>query len=297
MAEVKWIKIVTDIFGNRKIKQIEAMPEADTILVVWFKLLCLAGNINESGLITITKDIPYTDEMLANEFRRPLNTVRLALSTFEQFGMIEIVDNILCVSNWEKYQNTESMEKIREKTRERVSRHRQKQKELASHGNVTCNATVTQSNALERDKEEDIDKDKEEDIEGVGKAAPRPSKSDYGFYQSTYNSLCGNLRKCTALTEKRKKAIREFEKQMGKDAFEEVCHKANESAFCTGANDRGWRADFDFLIRADKATNILEGKYDGKEMADGKASRPAGQCTGRAADEKWGIKPAFSIGD
>ena len=79
MAEVQWIKIVTDIFDNRKIKQIEYMPEADSILVIWFKLLCLAGNINESGLLLITKDIPYTEEMLANEFKRPINTVRLEI--------------------------------------------------------------------------------------------------------------------------------------------------------------------------------------------------------------------------
>lgn len=28
-----------------------------------------------------------------------------------------------------------------------------------------------------------------------------------------------------------------------------------------GKNDRGWKADFDFLMRVDKATSILEGKY------------------------------------
>ena len=27
----------------------------------------------------------------------------------------------------------------------------------------------------------------------------------------------------------------------------------------------GWKADFDFLMRIDKATAILEGKYDNKE--------------------------------
>ena len=158
MADVKWIKIVTDIFNNKKIKQIDAMPDADTILVIWFKLLCLAGSINESGLIILTKDLAYTDEMLATEFRKPINTVRLALKTFESFGMIELVDNIYCISNWEKYQNIEGLERIREQTRLRVARHREKQKLLP------CNVTVTQGNAtdIERDKErdKDIERDK-----------------------------------------------------------------------------------------------------------------------------------------
>ena len=30
-----------------------------------------------------------------------------------------------------------------------------------------------------------------------------------------------------------------------------------------GNNNRKWRADFDFLMKIDKATNVLEGKYSG----------------------------------
>ena len=156
MADVKWIKIVTDIFNNKKIKQIDAMPDADTILVIWFKLLCLAGSINESGLIILTKDLAYTDEMLATEFRKPINTVRLALKTFESFGMIELIDNIYYISNWEKYQNIEGLEKIREQTRLRVAKHREKQKLLS------CNVTVTQGNATDKERDKERDKDIEE---------------------------------------------------------------------------------------------------------------------------------------
>lgn len=163
MADVKWIKIVTNIFDNRKIRQIEKLPEADAIIITWFKLLCLAGDINENGLIMITKDIPYTDEMLANEFNKPIATIRLALEIFQRFNMIEIINNIYCVSNWEKYQNVDGLEKIREQTRKRVAQHRERQKQLTlTESNVTCNVTVTQSNAT--DKEKDIDKDIEIDI-------------------------------------------------------------------------------------------------------------------------------------
>ena len=160
MAEVKWIKIMTDIFDNRKIKQIEKLPDADAIIIIWFKILCLAGNLNENGLITLTEDVPYTDEMLANEFNKPINTIRLALEIFQKFKMIEIINDIYCVSNWEKYQNIDGLEKIREQTRKRVAQHRERQKQLAlTESNVTCNVTVTQSNATDIDKEIDIDKD------------------------------------------------------------------------------------------------------------------------------------------
>lgn len=158
MSEVKWIKVSTEMFSNnRKIKQIEVMPEGDAILVIWLKLLLLAGNINDGGAIYITPEIPYTDEMLANELRRPLTTVRLALNTFEHFGMIEIVDDILHLSSWEKYQSVDKLAEIREQTRQRVAKCREK-KQLAS-GNVTSNATVTLRNAIEEDR--DGDKEKE----------------------------------------------------------------------------------------------------------------------------------------
>lgn len=158
MADVKWIKVSTDMFdGSRKIKQIEMMPEGDTILVIWLKLLLLAGNVNDGGAIYLTPEIPYTEEMLANELRRPLNTVRMALTIFEKFGMIEIVDDILHLSAWEKYQNVEGMEKIREQTRARVARCRERQRLAAS--NATCNATVTHGNAVEEEGEEDKEKE------------------------------------------------------------------------------------------------------------------------------------------
>ena len=160
MADVKWIKIATNMFDNRKIKLIEVMPEGDAIIAIWFKLLCLAGTTNDSGTVYFTKDIPYTEEMLASIFSRPLTTVRLAIATFKKFEMVEIVDDFIQISNWEKYQNLDGLDKIREQTRKRVALHRLKQKTLQSNEtqcNVICNATVTQCNAL--DKEEDKDKE------------------------------------------------------------------------------------------------------------------------------------------
>ncbi|VNW02866.1 gp19 [Streptococcus pneumoniae] len=162
MSEIKWIKITTDIFDDEKICLIDALPDPDAILVIWFKILTLAGKHNSNGLLMMTDKVHYTDEMLATIFRRPLNTVRMAIGVFEQFGMIEIIDGIISLPNWEKHQNVDGMEKIKEQTRNRVAKYRKKQKNLAL-GNVTCNVTVTDGNALEEDKDKNknrLDKDK-----------------------------------------------------------------------------------------------------------------------------------------
>ena len=164
MSEIKWIKITTDIFDDEKICLIDALPDHDAILVIWFKILALAGKHNRNGLLMMSDKVHYTDEMLATIFRRPLNTVRMALGIFEQFGMVEIIDGVITLPNWEKHQNIDGMEKIKEQTRNRVARHREKQKNLAL-GNVTCNVTVTQGNALEEEGDKNrLDKDKNKNI-------------------------------------------------------------------------------------------------------------------------------------
>ena len=77
-----------------------------------------------------------------------------------------------------------------------------------------------------------------------------------------YNLYCTNLPQVQKLTDKIEKSIDKFLKEFSIEQFEEICKKANTSEFLTGKNDRKWKADFDFLMRTDKATNILENKYN-----------------------------------
>ena len=83
MADVQWIKIFVNMFDtSRKIKRIEKMKNGDAIIVIWFKLLCMAGAINDGGAIYVTRDIPYELEDLADELRKKVNIVQTALDTF-----------------------------------------------------------------------------------------------------------------------------------------------------------------------------------------------------------------------
>lgn len=159
MPDVKWIKLSTNMFEDEKIRLIEQMPDADTILVIWVKLLSQAGKTNASGYIYLNENIPYTDEMLATIFNRPLGTIRLALETFKSFGMIEIDEySFLSIANWEKHQNIEGLEKIRQQTRERVAKHRESKK-LQQPKNVTENVTLRNATDIELELELDIDKE------------------------------------------------------------------------------------------------------------------------------------------
>lgn len=213
MADVKWIKIATNIFDNKKIRIIEAMPEGDSILIVWFKILMLAGNVNDDGYVYFTKDLAYTDQMLSTLFNRPLPIIQLALSTFESFGMIEIIDDIIHISNWEKYQNVEGLEKVREQTRQRVSKYRERKR---LECNVTDNVTVTQGNGTDIDiKKENkniIYGDfSEEDFEKLWKMYPR--KKGKGQISKTCKTKIAKIG-----FDRMAKAIENFKRDMqGKD--------------------------------------------------------------------------------
>ena len=160
MAEVKWIKLATGLPDNKKIKQIRKLPDGNTIALMWVFLMCLAGDTNDEGMVYFTPEIPFTDEMLADQFDMDINTIRLGIATFQKFGMIEVVDKIICLSSWEKWQATDELAVIREQTRKRVAKHREKQKLALC--NVTGNVTVTQCNGI--DIEEDTEKETDTEI-------------------------------------------------------------------------------------------------------------------------------------
>jgi predicted phage replisome organizer len=149
------------MFEDEKIRLIESLPDADTLLIIWIKLLSQAGRTNANGYIFLSENIPFTEEMLSTLFNRPIATVRLALQTFKQFGMIDVTDDqYICISNWEKHQNVDGLDKIREQNRLRKQKQRDRLRldtSRDSHGTITHGHATD----IEEDKELDIDKEKD----------------------------------------------------------------------------------------------------------------------------------------
>ena len=79
MSEVKWIKLATNIFDDEKIKIIETLPKGDTLLIIWLKLLCLAGKLNNNGKLMLNEKKPYNLEMICTLIGKKENIVKKAL--------------------------------------------------------------------------------------------------------------------------------------------------------------------------------------------------------------------------
>lgn len=173
MADVKWIKITTDIFDDEKILLIESLPDSYAIITVWFKLLCLAGKQNNSGVFMMSNKIAYTDKMLATIFRMKESTVTMALNVFSDFGMIEIVDGVITIPNWGKHQSLDQLESKKTYMRNYMKEYREKQKLLTGKTNSKTNVSSA---------DKDIEEDKEEEKEYIDK--PKTVRHKYGYYNN-----------------------------------------------------------------------------------------------------------------
>ena len=263
MADVKWIKITTDMFDNRKIKHLRRLPEGNNIVLIWVMLLTMAGRCNAGGMIFLTENIPYTPKMLADELGFEENTVKLALDALEQLEMITTEESFFVIPGWQDHQNTDGLEKIKEQTRRRVAKHRQKQNLLDTKKdcNVTCNVTVTECNATEEDKEreeeKEIDKEKKEKVK-------EKAVTDYRQIIDLFNDTCVSFPQVRSLSDARKKAINARLKTYSVDDLKKAFELAEASDFLKGKNNRDWQATYDWIMCDRNMAKILDGNYNNR---------------------------------
>lgn len=152
-ADIRWVKLTTDMFDNRKIKYLRKLPDGNNIVLIWVMLLTMAGRCNSGGMIFLTENIPYTTKMLADELDFEENTVTLALKALEQLDMVVTDDGFFRISGWDEHQNIDGMEKVREQKRLSQQRWRDKQKALKASVDSTVDSTVEPRGTLEGEEE------------------------------------------------------------------------------------------------------------------------------------------------
>ena len=263
MNGVRWIKLTTDMFDNRKIKHLRRLPDGNNIVLIWVMLLTMAGRCNANGMVFLTENIPYTPKMLADELDFEENTVQLALNALEQLNMIVTDSGFFSIAGWDEYQNIEGMEKIREQNRLRKAAQRERQKELGEPVSRDSHVTVTQCHATEEDKEEELDK--ELDIRGR-EQGPAPIQQ----IADLYNSICVSFPSIRSLSDARKKAIKARLNTYSVEDFKTMFEKAEASPFLKGTNNRNWTATFDWLIKDSNMAKVLDGNYDDKKKNGGR---------------------------
>lgn len=173
MTEMQWIKLRIDMFDDEKIKIIQSMPDGDALLVVWIRLIALAGKCNAKGLVLVDDEFPYTDDMLSVIFNKPLATIKLALKTFEQFRMVERTVKGIYITNFEKHQNVGGMDKIREQNRIRKQREREKRNSLLLEKKTGIEQDFDNENEGVTEEIVDMSRDVTNEVMGVSRDMSR----------------------------------------------------------------------------------------------------------------------------
>lgn len=285
MADIKWIKLKVGMFNDDRIKVIQAMPEGDALIVIWIRMLILAGISNAEGYLMISENLPYTEDMLATIFGKPLSVIRLALKTFETFGMVEACNEGIFITDFAAEQG-EKMQDIREYNRikKAESRERAKQKRLEmslagqidGQENVIDKSKTSQGNMSTcQDTDKDIDKDiiiNNNIPQNLGDFGGKSERLDYERIAAMYNATCKDLPKVRGLSDERKRKIKTMLNALNKakvlmelgpyERLEYIFRLADESDFLSGRTQasNSW-CGFDWLINSKNALKVIEGNY------------------------------------
>lgn len=177
------------------------------------------------------------------------HTLRMALKSLETLQQITIKSeskySIISITNWAKYQ-TDSPANNQQTT----------SKQPASHHNKEVLELQEDLKPLSPGKPNDVKPAKRDTI-------------DYAGIMKAYNDTCGHvLAKCMAMPDRRKAKIRSMcalvvndarpFRDFGIEFWIAYFNDALQNPWNTGSNDRGWRAEFDYLVNPTNALKILE---------------------------------------
>lgn len=134
------------------------------------------------------------------------------------------------------------------------------------------NATPMRRNATDTDTSTDTDKKKERVLSDFDEIA---------LAIKLWNDLCKKIGtiQCQKLTAARKAATRARLKDCaGIEGWKSMLVIVENNPFFHGGNDRGWRANIDFVLKEGKFAKIMEGSYNhqkqkGNENAKSKLAR------------------------
>ena len=80
-----------------------------------------------------------------------------------------------------------------------------------------------------------------------------------------FNSVCVSLPRVQNMTPQRRKAIMAALKQLGDTDISELFRKTAASDWLSGRNNKGWSADFDWVLEPSHLVRIMEGNYDNRK--------------------------------
>lgn len=256
-----YLKLKENFFDSDSMVLLESMQ--DGILYSNILMKMYLKSLKSNGKLVLNDVIPYSTQMIATVTRHQVGTVEKAIEVFKQLGLIDVLDGgTIYMSDIELFVGQSSTEG----DRKRAERLRLKQSDNLQIGQMSD----IHPPEKEIEKEIEIELDKE-----------NRDRVNYQQIADMYNATCEAFPRLTALSEKRKKAIKARLRKYSVDDIQRAFEMAQESDFLKGTNRRNWSATFDWIMCDSNMAKILDGNYANKDNHRTEGRNDTGGQAGR----------------
>lgn len=256
-----WLKLHKDFFNSLEMKRLRKVSGGETFTIIYLKMLL--ESMNDEGYIYfqgVGSDFADELSLLLDE---SVDDVVVTLSFLEKVGLLEYSDG--------ETMNLVQVKEITGSEGESARRVRQHREQKALH----CNTDVTKCNTeKEIEIEIEIDKELDKELEEKPQRPLRQAEEEevnkiiltsklVEKIMSNWNALgIGEIR---GISNNRRKMTLARLKDYGEDTLLEAISNISKSSFLQGQNNRGWAITYDWFIKPNNFTRVLEGNYNDSE--------------------------------
>lgn len=289
----RWYRAYEGTTTDPKLAEVAliAGSSRSVVIATWHAILEACASANAGGVFDITPR-------------------RVAVSLGEQISLIQSVFDGLAevgmiagdtVVRWKdrQYESDSSTSRVRAfRDRKKVSETTAERNSAVPETPRNADETFQKRDVTSPETDTETETDISTDVEiGVVPLSP-PPRFDLGEAVEAWNAMADQhgLPRVQRLTETRKRALRaRLAECDGIEGWMAALDRVQASPFLTGQNDRGWRADFDFVVRESSFTKIMEGKYDRTEQVSAAIRAAQAVCEGTDDEDLGSLFKPFQI--
>lgn len=250
-----WLKLRETFFNETYIKAMRTFKNGDSLVLTYLEMALYSLKTN--GVIECGELTPSLADEISIAINEPVTRVKKTIELLTKARVAELDGDRLYLTEMMKLMGTETT------SAERMRRLRsRKSGELPpSQSDSAVTSPVTKSMTAE------IELEKESEKESDAPLPPAGETCGCDEVISQFNSICVSLNKVSGMTEQRRKAVQSALQAVGQEKLTELFRKAEASDFLTKRNSTGWKAGFDWLLKPENYTKVLEGNYDDRSAA------------------------------
>lgn len=250
-----WLKLRETFFNETYIKAMRTFKNGDSLVLTYLEMALYS--LKSNGVIERGELTPSLADEISIAINEPVPRVKKAIEMLTKARVAELDGDRLYLTEMMKLMGSEST------SAERMRRLRSRKSEELPP--PQCDSAVTSPAAKSVTTEIELEKELETDSD-----APSPPVGETRGCDevvSQFNSICVSLNKVSGMTEPRRKAVQSALQAVGQEKLTELFRKAEASDFLTKRNSTGWKAGFDWLMKPENYTKVLEGNYDNRNSA------------------------------